>query len=66
MGLRCADGYSRRGDAWMILGRRFALRPTSRQRLALAKAAGCARWAWNWGLAKKIEAYKIRRAAIGA
>lgn len=48
----------------MILGRRFALRPTSRQRLALAKAAGCARWAWNWGLAKKIEAYKLRKRAI--
>mgnify|MGYP001576205836 CR=1 FL=1 len=50
----------------MILSRRFAIRPTRLQRVALAKASGCARVAWNWGLARKIEAYKTRKAAIEA
>jgi putative transposase len=28
------------------------------QRTACAKHAGAARWAYNWGLARKIEAYQ--------
>jgi putative transposase len=42
----------------MYVARRIRLRPSRPQRIALAKAAGCARWAWNWGLRKKIEAYE--------
>ena len=60
----CPHPAISRVGARMILGRRFAIRPTNAQRTALAKAAGCSRWAWNWGLAKKIEAYKLRKLAI--
>jgi putative transposase len=42
----------------MYLARRLRLRPSRPQRIALVKAAGCARWAWNWGLRRKIEAYE--------
>jgi putative transposase len=42
----------------MYVARRIALRPTASQRVSLAKAAGCARWAWNWGLRRKIESYE--------
>lgn len=34
------------------------LDPNSRQCTLLAKAAGCARFAYNWGLARRIEEYK--------
>lgn len=34
------------------------LDPNDRQRTLLAKAVGCARFAWNWGLARRIEEYK--------
>ena len=34
------------------------LDPNNRQRTLLAKAAGCARFAYNWGLARRIEEYK--------
>jgi putative transposase len=50
----------------MILSRRFALRPTHAQRKLLAQAAGCARFAWNWGLAKKQAAWALRRAALAS
>jgi putative transposase len=42
----------------MYLACRIRLRPSRHQRIALAKAAGCARWAYNWGLRRKIEAYE--------
>jgi putative transposase len=42
----------------MYLAHRIRLRPSRDQRIALAKAAGCARWAYNWGLRRKIEAYE--------
>ena len=32
--------------------------PTCKQTKQLLQHAGCARWAYNWGLRKKIEAYK--------
>ena len=50
----------------MILSRRVALRPNRAQRIALAKAAGCARVAWNWGLARKQEAWNARKSALAA
>jgi hypothetical protein len=37
---------------------RIALRPSRKQRAAFARHAGAARWAWNWGLARKQEAYQ--------
>jgi putative transposase len=42
----------------MYLARRIRLRPSRSQRIALAKTAGCARWAYNWGLRRKIEDYE--------
>jgi putative transposase len=41
----------------MLLARRVRLRPSRGQRIALARAAGSARWAWNYGLRKKIDSY---------
>jgi len=44
-----------------ILAHKIALDPTPSQRVALAKSAGCARVAYNWGLAewnRQYEAYK--------
>lgn len=34
------------------------LDPNNRQRTALLRHAGAARWAYNWGLRRKIEAYE--------
>lgn len=34
------------------------LDPNNRQRTLMAKAAGCARFAYNWGLGRRIEEYK--------
>lgn len=34
------------------------LDPTCKQTESLLRHAGCARWAYNWGLQKKIETYK--------
>jgi len=48
----------------MILACRVRLRPSRAQRQALAKASGAARVAWNWGLARKRAAWKVRKDAI--
>jgi putative transposase len=45
-------------DALMYLACRIRLRPTASQRMAFARTSGCARWAYNWGLRRKIEAYQ--------
>ena len=37
---------------------KFKLRPTLEQRLALAQAAGCCRWIYNWGLQNRIAVYE--------
>lgn len=50
----------------MILGRCVTLRPSTEQARAFGRACGAARVAWNWGLAKKQEAWKLRKAAIDA
>lgn len=50
----------------MILSRRVALRPTPAQAHALGRACGAARWAFNWGLARKKAAWIARQVAIAA
>ena len=50
----------------MKLARRSTLRPSSKQARAFGRACGTARKAWNWGLGRKIEAWKIRKAALAA
>jgi putative transposase len=42
------------------------LDPNKKQITAFRQAAGCARWAYNWGLKRKIEAYEIRKTAIAS
>lgn len=37
------------------------LDPTNQQRTNLARHAGAARWAWNWGLSRRIEEYKTTK-----
>ena len=37
---------------------RYALKPNNAQKTLLAKHAGCARFAYNWGLARRIEEYQ--------
>lgn len=41
----------------MILGHRIRLYPNNKQASTLARAAGTARFAWNWGLARWNELY---------
>ena len=36
----------------------FRMRPTARQREALARMAGARRYVWNWGLAQRIAHYR--------
>jgi putative transposase len=45
---------------------RYELAPTPHQRSALARHAGAARWAWNWGLAIRIKAWRRRRETLNA
>lgn len=40
------------------LSHKIAMRPKPSQANALARAAGCARFAWNWGLARWKELYE--------
>lgn len=44
----------------MIIQRAFKteLDPNNKQRTALLRHAGAARWAYNWGLRRKIDAYR--------
>lgn len=37
---------------------RFRLKPTTEQAQAMSRMAGCRRFIWNWGLARKREHYK--------
>ncbi|HIC89488.1 MAG TPA: hypothetical protein EYP04_08810, partial [Anaerolineae bacterium] len=34
------------------------LDPNNKQRTLLMQCAGVARWAWNWGLARRIKEYE--------
>jgi putative transposase len=40
--------------------------PNNRQRTSLLRHAGCARWAYNWGLNRKIEDYETTGKSPGA
>lgn len=42
-------------------GYKVELDPNNAQRTAFAQHAGAARWAYNWGLQRKMESYKIDR-----
>ena len=45
---------------------RYELAPTPVQRSALARHAGAARWAWNWGLAVRAKAWRRRQETLDA
>ena len=45
---------------------RTELDPTNKQRTAFLQHAGAARWAYNWALRRKIEAYEIRKEALAS
>lgn len=42
------------------------LKPNNKQRSALARSAGCARYAYNWGLARRIELYEKEKKSTTA
>jgi putative transposase len=42
-------------------GYRYELDPNNRQRTLLAKHAGCARFAYNWGLKQRIKLFYSKR-----
>ena len=52
----------------MILNKAYKteLKPNNRQRSLLAQSAGCARFAYNWGLAQRIELYKNEKKSTTA
>jgi len=50
----------------MRLGCKVEVQPTSIQRQVLLQHAGNARWAFNWGLRKKKDAWAVRKAALDA
>lgn len=45
----------------MILAHRIALDPTAKQSIALLRACGCARFTWNWLLAKVQERWNTNK-----
>lgn len=45
---------------------RYELKLNTTQRILLAKHAGCARFAYNWGLARRIERYEEEKKSINA
>ena len=45
---------------------RYELKPNNKQRTLLAKHAGCARFAYNWGLSLRIEEYKFTKKSSNA
>ena len=52
----------------MIINKAYKveLSPNNRQRTLLAQSAGCARFAYNWGLAQRIELYKNEKKSTTA
>lgn len=48
----------------MRLARKTEIQPTPTQLRMLLQHAGNARWAYNWGLRRKQEAWAVRKAAI--
>jgi putative transposase len=49
-----AGGSARRGGAKVIQAYRFALDPGPACERMLRSHAGAARFAWNWGLARRL------------
>ncbi|HHW18643.1 MAG TPA: IS200/IS605 family element transposase accessory protein TnpB [Firmicutes bacterium] len=45
---------------------RYELKPNRNQLVLLKKHAGCARFAWNWGLAERIRLWEQERKRINA
>lgn len=45
---------------------RYEIKPNVVQRILLAKHAGCARFAYNWGLQKRIELYEQEKKSTNA
>ncbi len=45
---------------------RYELKPNIEQRILLAKHAGCARFAFNWGLQKRIDLYEKEKKSTNA
>src|SRR5262249_42036875 len=45
---------------------RYELKPNVTQRILLAKHAGCARFAYNWGLAERIKQYELHKTTTNA
>ena len=44
---------------------RYKIKPTMKQQKMLSQFFGCARFIYNWGLNRKIEAYKTDKKSIG-
>jgi len=49
----------------MLIAHRIALDPTNTQRTYFARAAGTARFAWNWALAEWRRQYALRKVDAG-
>lgn len=45
---------------------RYELKPNMAQRILLAKHAGCARFAYNWGLAQRVALYQEEKKSTNA
>src|SRR5437016_2897192 len=45
---------------------RYELHPNVKQRILLAKHAGCARFAYNWGLDQRIKQYEKDKTSTNA
>ncbi|MCL0052512.1 helix-turn-helix domain-containing protein, partial [Peptococcaceae bacterium] len=45
---------------------RYELKPNKTQLILLKKHAGCARFAWNWGLAKRKKLWEEEKKTTNA
>ena len=45
---------------------RYELKPNEKQKIFLSKHAGCARFAYNWGLSERIRLYNEKRRGTDA
>lgn len=48
----------------MLKSYKYRIYPTKSQELLLSKHFGCSRFIYNWGLAKKIEAYTLNKGKL--
>ena len=49
----------------MIKAYRYKIKPTMKQQKQLSQMFGCVRFIYNWGLNRKVEAYKKDKTSIG-